>query len=224
LRFSRYGVRITGFALLYLLALVAGDATGGVVRPAAAVGAIWLVAQAGQRRRFDVLAMMVLSALAPATGDLLAGLAQAVPQVVPAVLFAWLLERWLPGFWRGHGDRFRRPGTTLARLAGAAVVASVAGAVLQGVALTTDFGVADVGYALARDTVTVLAAVLLTRVLKQRFGKHPAAGQRLGQQPPAGQRWGKQPPAEQPPAERPSAGKVGKKAGKAGKSHLTVVR
>jgi hypothetical protein len=48
LRFSRYGVRITGFALLYLLALVAGDATGGVAWPAAAVGAIWLVAQAGK--------------------------------------------------------------------------------------------------------------------------------------------------------------------------------
>lgn len=192
--FSRYGVRITGFALLYLLALVAGTATGGVVWPAAAVGAIWLVAQAGYRRRFDVLAMVVLSALAPTTDDLLAGLAQAVPQVVPAVLFAWLLDRWLPGYWRGHGDRFRRRETTLARLAGTAAVASVAGAALEGVALTTDFGFADAGYALVRDTVTVLAAVLLTGFLTQRFGKQPPAVRKAG------------------------------KPGKVGRSHLTVVR
>ena len=95
--FSRFFARTAGFALVYLLALVVGSATGGIVWPAAAVGAIWLVAQAGHGpRRYGVLAMMVLSALVPSTGDLLTGLTQAVPQVVPAVLFAWLVQRW-PG-------------------------------------------------------------------------------------------------------------------------------
>ncbi|WP_433364016.1 hypothetical protein ACQPZX_33220 [Actinoplanes sp. CA-142083] len=180
---SRYGARTAGFALLYLLALVAGDATDGVVWPAAAVGAIWLVAQAGLGpRRFDMLAMMVLSALVPMTDDLLAGLSQAVPQVVPAVLFAWLLERWLPGYWRGHGDRFRRRETTLARLAGAAASAAAAGAILQSVALIADFDPAEAGYALVRDTVTVLAAVLLARLTKQRIFKNRPAEQRSADQ------------------------------------------
>ncbi|MFI5889642.1 hypothetical protein ACIA5D_05920 [Actinoplanes sp. NPDC051513] len=176
--FARYGTRLAGFAVLYLLALFVGSAAGGVVWPAAAVGAIWLVAQAGYGpRRFDVLAMMVLSALVPMNDDLLAGVAQAVPQVVPAVLFAWLLDRWLPGYWRGHGDRFRRRETTLARLAGAAASAAAAGAVLQSVALIADLDAAAAGYALVRDTVTVFAGVMLTRLLNQRFGKRPSARQ-----------------------------------------------
>ena len=151
--FSRYLARTAGFALVYLLALVAGSATGGIVWPAAAVGAIWLVAQAGHGpRRYGVLAMTVLSALAPTTGDLLAGLTQAVPQVVPAVLFAALVQRW-----QGRNRT--------AVVAAAAATAAAAGVVLQGVVAAADFDWAFAGYALARDTVTVLAAVLLIRRL-----------------------------------------------------------
>src|SRR5262245_803657 len=120
---SRYAARTAGFALLYLLATVAGRWTevGGVhlAWPAAAVGAVWLLAQAPYgRRNLDVIALAVTAALLPATSTgFLAALAAAVPQVVPALLFAWLSERWLPGFWRGHGDRFRRLGPTVIRLA-----------------------------------------------------------------------------------------------------------
>jgi hypothetical protein len=183
---SRYGARAAGFALLYLLALVAGSATGEVVWPAAAVGAVWLVAQAGHGpRRFDILAMVVLSALVPMTDDLLAGIAQAVPQVLPAALFAWLLYRWLPGYWRGHGDRFRRRERTIARLAAASALAAAAGAVLQSVALIADFDAAAAGYAFARDTVTVVAVVSVTRFIKQRSGKQPSVkqGPTVKQQP-----------------------------------------
>ena len=154
--FSRFFARTAGFALVYLLALVVGSATGGIVWPAAAVGAIWLVAQAGHGpRRYGVLAMMVLSALVPSTGDLLTGLTQAVPQVVPAVLFAWLVQRW-PGRNR------------IAVVSAAAGSAAAAGVVLQGVVAVADFDWGSAGYALVRDTVTVLAAVLLIRYFTPR--------------------------------------------------------
>jgi hypothetical protein len=166
LSFSRYLARTAGFALVYLLALVAGSATGGIVWPAAAVGAIWLVAQAGHGpRRYGVLAMTVLSALVPSTDDLLAGLTQAVPQVVPAVLFAWLVQRW-PGRNR------------TAIVAASAATAAAAGVVLQGVVAAADFDWAFAGYALVRDTVTVLVAVLLIRHLT-RGDSTPAKPRRL---------------------------------------------
>ncbi|GAA2624094.1 hypothetical protein Adu01nite_70030 [Paractinoplanes durhamensis] len=153
---SRYVARTAGFALIYLLALFAGSATDGIVWPAAAVGAIWLVAQAGHGPlRYSVLPMMVLSALVPSTGDLLAGLTQAVPQVVPAVLFAWLVQRW-------------QGGNRTAVVAGAAATAAFAGVVLQGAIAAADFEWAAAGYALARDTVTVFVAVLLIRSITSR--------------------------------------------------------
>ncbi|GIF23043.1 hypothetical protein BJ973_000599 [Actinoplanes tereljensis] len=153
--FSRFVARTAGFALVYLLALFAGTATDGIVWPAAAVGAIWLLAQDGHGpRRYGILTMMVLSALVPATGDLLAGLTQAVPQVVPAVLFVWLVQRW--------------SGNRTAVVAGAATTAAVSGVVLQGVVAGADFDWGFAGYALVRDTVTVLAAVLLIRLVAPR--------------------------------------------------------
>jgi hypothetical protein len=165
LSFSRYLARTAGFALVYLLALFVGSATGGIVWPAAAVGAVWLVAQAGRGPgRYDVLAMAVLSALAPPTDDLLAGLTQAVPQVVPAVLFAELVRR-------------RQGRNRTAVVAAAAVTAAAAGVVLHGVVAAAGFDWGLAGYALVRDTVTVLAAVLLIRHFTTR--DTPAAKPRL---------------------------------------------
>lgn len=165
----RYAARTAGFALLYLLATVAGMQTpsaGGVhlLWPAAAVGAIWLVAQSRfGRRGLDVVALSTAAALIPATEHTLIGtFALAAVQAVPAVLFAWLLARWLPGYWLGHGDRFRRTAPTITRLAAAAGTAAAAGAVLHSLG---DFSPAGAGFLLVRDGTTVLLAVLATRAL-----------------------------------------------------------
>jgi hypothetical protein len=166
----RYALRTAGFAALYLLATWAGLATtesAGGVRlfwPAAVAAALWLVAQAPcGRRNLDVIALSVVAVLAPGSGEgLLHAFVQAVPQVVPAVLFAWLFDRWLPGYWLGHGDRFRRLGRTLARLAGAAALAALAGAVLAKV-IDTGLSVPEAGYVILRDATALVLAVLAAR-------------------------------------------------------------
>lgn len=178
----RYAWWTAGFAALYLLATVAGRATGDGVPPfwpAAAVGAVWLVAQARfGLRRLDVIALATAAAVVPATGHgILAALALAVPEVVPAVLFAWLLERWLPGYWRGHGDRFRRPGPTLARLAAAAATAAAAGALLRSV-VAGEFAALDAGYLLVRDASAVLLTILVVRAVRTTHGRAPASTSR----------------------------------------------
>ncbi|MFG1994991.1 hypothetical protein ACGFJ7_33955 [Actinoplanes sp. NPDC048988] len=159
---ARYGARSAGFALLYLLALYAGHALDGALWPAAAVGAVWLVAQGAHGpRRFDALVMLVLAALVPSTGTLLDGVTQAIPQVVPAVLFAWLLDRWLPLYWHGvQGD--------LSRLVGASAVAAVAGAVLQGVMFPADFTFGTAGWAVVRDFLTVAVTVVVAKGLLKK--------------------------------------------------------
>ncbi|WP_127502138.1 hypothetical protein [Actinoplanes solisilvae] len=178
----RYALRTAGFAALYLLATFAGLATtesaGGVrlLWPAAVAGALWMVAQARcGRRNLDVIALSVVAVLAPGNGDgLLHAFVQAVPQVVPAVLFAWLFDRWLPGYWLGHGDRFRTVGRSLARLAGAASLAALAAAALLKV-VDTELSVAEAGYVIARDTTALLLAVLAFR-----FVRRLAPGTRTG--------------------------------------------
>ena len=172
---SRYALRTAGFAALYLAAVFAGRATAvdGVhlLWPAAAVAAVWLVAQARYRlRRFDVIALATMSvSIGVLNHGLLGALAGAVPQVAPAALFAVLLNRWVPGYWRGHGDRFRRQGRALARLVAAAATAGLTGAVLHSVVLTTGLPALDAGYVLLRDTTAVLLAVLLARTARQRL-------------------------------------------------------
>ena len=182
---SRYSLRTAGFAALYLVATVAGLATvgsaGGVrlLWPAAVVAAVWLVAQARWgRRNIDVIALTVVAVLAPGNGngngngnDLLYTFVQAVPQVVPAVIFAWLFDRWLPGYWLGHGDRFRRVGPSLARLAAAAVLAALAGAVLHKV-INADLTFPEAGYVMVRDATAVLLTVLAARGVR-RLGRRP---------------------------------------------------
>ncbi|MDY7084984.1 MAG: hypothetical protein SYR96_07760 [Actinomycetota bacterium] len=171
---SRYALRTAGFGALYLLATFAGST---LFWPAAVVGALWLVAQGRYgRRNLDVIALSVMAVLAPGPGDgLLHAFVQAVPQVVPAVLFAVLFDRWLPGFWLGHGDRFRRRGPAVGRLAGAAGLAGLTGAVLYKV-VDTSLGFGDVGYALLRDTVCVLLAVLAVRAVRQMLSRHGGPG------------------------------------------------
>ncbi|GAB2569988.1 hypothetical protein Aab01nite_06700 [Paractinoplanes abujensis] len=185
---SRYALRTAGFGALYLLATVAGLATASsgagvrVVWPAAVVAALWLVAQGRHgHRNLDVIALSVLAVLAPGhDGGLLSSFVHAVPQVVPAVLFAWLFDRWLPGYWLGHGDRFRRPGPTLTRLAAAAALAALSGAVLHKV-VDTELGFSEAGYVLLRDGVAVLLGVLVVRLVRRRGGASP--GGRSGDDP-----------------------------------------
>jgi hypothetical protein len=180
----RYALRTAGFAALYLLATMAGLATPGsnsgvrLFWPAAVVGALWLVAQARfGRRNLDVIALAVVAVLAPGSGDgLLHSFVQAVPQVVPALLFAWLFDRWLPGYWLGHGDRFRRLGPTLTRLTAAAAVAAGSGAVLYKV-VDTGLGFGEAGYVLVRDFSALMLAVLIARAVRQ------VAGRRRGEEP-----------------------------------------
>ncbi|WP_250030185.1 hypothetical protein [Paractinoplanes maris] len=181
---TRYALRTVGFAALYLLATVAGQATAvsdsgvRVLWPAAVAGALWLVAQGRYgRRNLDVIALAVVAVLAPGHGDgLLHSFAQAVPQVVPALLFAWLLDRWVPGYWLGHGDRFRRPGPALARLAAAAALSALAAAVLLQI-VSTDLAVGEAGYVVVRDATALMLTVLAARALRRRLtrGQAPAA-------------------------------------------------
>ncbi len=168
----RYAARTAGFAVLFLLSAAGGRLTAvdgtPLLWPAAAVAAVWLVAQAPYRlRRFDVIGLAVVAALAPA-GGFLAALAGAVPQVVPAVLVAWLLSQRLPGWWAGHGDRFRRPRPTLVTLAAVAAVPAVAGVALSGVLTPGDLGPAEAGYGVLRDTASVFLALLTVRTLRAR--------------------------------------------------------
>ncbi|WP_250006223.1 hypothetical protein [Actinoplanes sp. M2I2] len=184
---STHVPRTAGFAALYLLATVAGLATAGsesgvrLIWPAAVVGALWLVAQGRfGRRNLDVIALAVVAVLAPGNGDdLLQSFVGAVPQVVPALLFAWLSDRWLPGYWLGHGDRFRRTGPALARLAGAATTAALAAAVLLKT-VDNELTLGEAGYVIVRDATAVLLAVLaargVRRLARRGRGGDPGAG------------------------------------------------
>lgn len=100
------------------------------------IGGVWLTVQAGYGlRRFDLI-MLATAAAVGATvqgAGLLSSITMAIWAVVPALLFAVLLEHRLPGYWRGHGDRFRRPSTALLPLAGIAALTASAGAVIAAV-------------------------------------------------------------------------------------------
>ncbi|MCO8270208.1 hypothetical protein M1L60_06325 [Actinoplanes sp. TRM 88003] len=185
----RYVLRTAAFAALYLAATVAGLATAGsasgvrLLWPAAVAGALWLVAQGRYgRRNLDVIALSVVAVLAPGSdGGLLHSFVQAVPQVVPALLFAWLFDRRLPGYWLGHGDRFRRTGPALARLAGVAAIAGLSAAALLKV-VNTDLGFGEAGYVVVRDATALVLTVLVARVVRRlvtRRGAEPADRPRL---------------------------------------------
>ncbi|GAA0480922.1 hypothetical protein Ade02nite_56070 [Paractinoplanes deccanensis] len=232
---ARYGARSAGFALLYLLALVAGQALDGALWPAAAVGAVWLVAQGAHGpRRFDALVMMVLAALVPDTDALLAGVTQALPQVLPAVLFAWLLDRWLPLYWQGLGERFYGAWPALGRLAGAAAVAGLSGAVLRSVLFPADFAAGEAVWAVLRDTLSVAVTILVVRAINQRYGTRApeprtAAPSEVNYREELRHRLDEvfaESPGARAESPRPAAGRRRRKRGDGpdGRPHLTIVK
>ena len=188
----RYACRTVGFALLYLAATLAGQQTtvpgSGVALfwPAAAVAVVWLLAQARfGRRDLDVIALAVAAAVLPATGhSLLGALAAATAQVVPALLVAWLVDRRLPGYRLGHGDRFRRAGPTAVRLAAIAAAGALAGAVLQYTTAPGELSAPEGGYLVLRDTAAVLLGVLLIRAVGP-VSRRPAPAADAPAPPPA---------------------------------------
>jgi hypothetical protein len=165
----RYALRSAAFAAAYLAAFLAAAATPFSPLPPLAVGAVWLVAQAGYaRRRLDVVMLATAAAVAATLegAGLLMSATVAVWAVVPALVFAMLLERWLPGYWLGHGDRFRRPRAALGPLAGAAGLAAAAGVVLAGV-IDTGFDPVTVMFHLTRDTAALTLVTLGVRAVRR---------------------------------------------------------
>lgn len=166
---SRYVLRSALFVTAYLAAVLIAAVTPLSPLSPLVVGAIWLTAQSAHaRRRMDVIMLATAAAVgATLTGaGLLMAATVAASAVAPALIFAMLLERWLPGYWLGHGDRFRPPRTALRPLAGAAALTAAAGGVLAGVIDTTVEPVAALAY-LARDTVVLTLAPLGTRGIRR---------------------------------------------------------
>ncbi|GIE95554.1 hypothetical protein [Paractinoplanes rishiriensis] len=172
---ARYAIRTASFAALYLVATLLGHLTEvgrtevALFWPAAVVGAVWLLAQAPYRMlRFDVIALgTVAASVAVTSHGILAALAMAVPQVVPAVLIVFLAQRWLPPAGAGTG-------AVLVRLTGIAAAAAAAGAVLHGVIDLGGFTAPEAGYLVLRDTVSVLLALLGLHFLRAKpQGKGP---------------------------------------------------
>ncbi|MEU4626704.1 hypothetical protein AB0G04_42820 [Actinoplanes sp. NPDC023801] len=164
----RYAVRSALFAAAYLAACLAAAATPFAPVPPLAAGAIWLAAQSGHgRRRLDVIMLATAAAVAATLegAGLLMAATVAVWAVVPALAFAMLLERWLPGYWRGHGDRFRRPRAALGPLAGAAALSAAAGVILAGV-IDTGLDPATAAFHLSRDTAALILLTLGVRALR----------------------------------------------------------
>ena len=176
---SRYATRSAVFAAGYLLTAWAAAGPlelSPVALPPVAVAVLWLLAQARfARHRLDVIMLATTAAVAATlTGDgLLASLTSAVGAAIPAVLFAALMNRWLPGYWPGHGDRFRRSRATLGRLAGAATAAALCGVVLQQV---MDPGTSLLGgaFQLIRDAMVITLVIAGTR--SYRRSREPQRG------------------------------------------------
>jgi hypothetical protein len=165
----RYALRSAAFAAAYLAASLAAAATPFSPLPPLVVGAVWLTAQTGHvRRRFDVIMLATAAAVAATLegAGLLMSATVAVWAVVPALVFAMLLERRLPGYWLGHGDRFRRPRAALGALAGAAALAAGAGVVLTGV-IDTAFDPVTVMVHLVRDTLVLTLVTLAVRAVRR---------------------------------------------------------
>ncbi len=162
---SRYVLRSAAFVAAYLVVFLVCATSPWFPVPAVAVAAIWLTAQGrfGQRR-FDVI-MLATTAAVGATLDgasLLMCAVVAILTVVPALFYAMVMDRRLPGYWLGHGDRFRRPRAALVKLARIAPLTAFTSLVLEGVA-DTGF---DVGPALLR--AAALAVVLFLAPLAVR--------------------------------------------------------
>lgn len=177
---NNYVVRSAALAVGYLG--VAWAATGPlamspVVLPAVAVAALWLVAQARYgRHRFDVITLATATAVAATLNGagLLLSLTYAVVGTIPAVLFVMTLNRMLPGYWLGHGDRFRRRGVVLGKLAAASAVAAVTSAVLREVVDPSSMTAGGAVFAAIRDTLLVMLVVWTAR--SYRLSRRPRRG------------------------------------------------
>lgn len=165
----RYVLRSAVFVAVFLAGFLITPSIP--VFPAAplVVGAIWLTAQAGHGlRRFDVI-MLATAAAVGATfqgAGLFLSLTIAVWAVLPSLLFAVLLDRLLPGYWRGHGDRFRRPGAALLRLAGIAFLTAAAGTVIWAVIDTGSEGLPP-PVPFGRDLVMLFLVPLAVNTLRR---------------------------------------------------------
>ena len=165
----RHVLRSAVFAAAYLAAFLVSALIPVFPVPPLLVGGIWLTVQAGHvPRRLDVIAMSTMAMVAATLqgAGLLLSAAVAVWSVVPALIFAVLLEQWLPGYWQGHGDRFRRPQVALGRLAGAAALTAAASLVLRGV-IDTDIAPVAVGLQFVRDAAVLMLVPLAVRVLRR---------------------------------------------------------
>ncbi|BCJ46314.1 hypothetical protein GCM10010168_59530 [Actinoplanes ianthinogenes] len=164
---ARHAARTAAFAAAYLLAFWAG---GFLFLSPLPVAALWLLAQSRTgRRRFDVIVLATVTAVAATlngAGPLLA-FSLAAAGTLPALLFAVLTDRWAPGWWQGHGDRFRSLRSRLSRLAAAAALSAGTAGLLQAI-LTPDISRYATALATLRDAAAVLLLVLAARTLRRR--------------------------------------------------------
>jgi hypothetical protein len=165
----RYVLRSAVFVTVYLAGFLITPLIPVFPLAPLVVGGIWLTAQAGfGLRRFDVIMLATATAVGATVQDagLLMSLAVAVWAVLPALLFAVLLERRLPGYWLAHGDRFRRPAVALLSLAGIAFLAATAGTVIGAVIDTGSDGLpAPVPF--ARDVVLLFLVPLAVNTVRR---------------------------------------------------------
>ncbi|WIM98781.1 hypothetical protein ACTOB_002395 [Actinoplanes oblitus] len=167
---ARHATRTAAFAAAYLLTFWAG---GFLFLSALPVAALWLLAQTPSgRRRFDVIALATTAAVAATlngAGPLLS-LVLAATGTLPALLFAVLTERWAPGWWQGHGNRFRSLHNRLSRLAAAAALTAATSGLLQAVLIQDTFR-----YATLLTTFRDAAAILLLTLAARTMRRSPAS-------------------------------------------------
>ncbi|AGL16518.1 ATP-binding protein [Actinoplanes sp. N902-109] len=142
--------RTLAFTALYVLATYAGrktvmDATNlSLVWPAAGVSAVWFVAQRTSPWRWlDAVALagvtIVVNTATGASWQLAVFFVAA--NLAQAVMFAWLLARWLPQLWGAGGVQPLARLQDLWRLVAAAFISTACGALLgpTGVLLVNGF-------------------------------------------------------------------------------------
>jgi hypothetical protein len=172
----RIALRSAVFAAAYLATLMITAMVPAFPLPPLVVAAVWLTVQTGHvRRRFDVIALTTVAMVAATLegAGLLLSATVAVWAVVPALGFAVLMERWLPGYWQGHGDRFRRPRVALGRLAAAAALTAGGSVVLLGV-IDTDLALASAALPFVRDTAVLMLVPLAVRAVRRARSPHRA--------------------------------------------------
>lgn len=165
----RYVLRSAVFVTVYLAGFLITPLIPVFPLAPLVVGGIWLTAQAGYGlRRFDVIMLATASAVGATVQDagLLLSLTIAAWAVLPSLLFAVLMDRWLPGYWRGHGDRFRRPATAMLSLAGIAFLTAAAGTVLWAVIDTGNDGLPP-PVPFGRDLVMLFLAPLAVNTVRR---------------------------------------------------------